>query len=137
MLTAEWTDDLASADHDPDWHWRGLLAARQITLLTGVWKTGKTTLLSHLLHRRTPAARYWTCRYGPERLRSLPRRIAPTGARAWNACRWGRTSASSFDRSWAGPRAQFDDLITQLLQLQHQRGVDLIALDPLACSAPR
>jgi hypothetical protein len=33
------------------WLWRGYLAAGQLTLLTSLWKTGKTTLLSVLLAR--------------------------------------------------------------------------------------
>jgi hypothetical protein len=37
---------------EADWLWRGLLARDNITLLTSLWKSGKTTLLSHLLARR-------------------------------------------------------------------------------------
>jgi AAA domain len=32
-----------------DWLWHGLLAPRQITLLTAMWKTGKTTFIAGLL----------------------------------------------------------------------------------------
>jgi AAA domain len=35
----------------PDWLWHGFLAAKNITLLTGLWKLGKTTLVSLLLAR--------------------------------------------------------------------------------------
>src|SRR5437016_4914698 len=35
------------------WVWHGLLAPGKVTLLTSLWKSGKTTLLAHLLaHRR-------------------------------------------------------------------------------------
>src|ERR1700682_4390205 len=34
-----------------DWLWRGYLAPGQLTLLTSLWKSGKTTLLSVLLSR--------------------------------------------------------------------------------------
>lgn len=40
--------DLGEAE-DPDWLWPGYLARGFITLLTGLWKSGKTTLLAHLL----------------------------------------------------------------------------------------
>jgi hypothetical protein len=33
------------------WLWRGYLAPGQLTLLTSLWKSGKTTLLAHLLSR--------------------------------------------------------------------------------------
>jgi hypothetical protein len=36
---------------ETDWLWRGYLAAGQLTLLTSLWKSGKTTLLSVLLAR--------------------------------------------------------------------------------------
>src|SRR5713101_6164079 len=41
-------------DNDPTrhWIWEGYLAPGQITLFTSVWKSGKTTLLAHLLGRR-------------------------------------------------------------------------------------
>jgi hypothetical protein len=52
MLTQEWTDAVANPGEEPYWIWHGLVARRQITLLTGLWKAGKTTLLSHLLHHR-------------------------------------------------------------------------------------
>lgn len=34
---------------EPDWIWPGYLARGSITLFTGLWKAGKTTLLGHLL----------------------------------------------------------------------------------------
>src|ERR1700731_2132831 len=34
-----------------NWLWRGFLAPGQLTLLTSLWKSGKTTLLSVLLSR--------------------------------------------------------------------------------------
>src|SRR5215468_1762642 len=47
----------ARLDDDPvpapqqDWIWHGYLARGSVTLLTSLWKTGKTTLLSVLLGR--------------------------------------------------------------------------------------
>jgi hypothetical protein len=36
------------------WLWHGLLTPGKLTLLTSLWKSGKTTLLAHLLaHRRS------------------------------------------------------------------------------------
>src|SRR5947209_6964202 len=36
------------------WLWHGMLAPGKVTLLTSLWKSGKTTLLAHLLARRRP-----------------------------------------------------------------------------------
>jgi hypothetical protein len=40
-----------SSAPDPPWLWRGYLAPGQLTLLTSLWKSGKTTLLAILLAR--------------------------------------------------------------------------------------
>jgi hypothetical protein len=45
--------DSPDADAHPDdtgWVWDGVLARGDVSLLTGVWKSGKTTLLAGLLH---------------------------------------------------------------------------------------
>lgn len=40
--------DLGPAE-EPDWLWQGYIARGAITLLTGLWKSGKTTLMSNFL----------------------------------------------------------------------------------------
>ena len=48
-----WTHDIeATIPLAADWLWHGFLAKNNITLLTSLWKAGKTTLLSLLLSRR-------------------------------------------------------------------------------------
>ncbi|MFO0966491.1 MAG: AAA family ATPase [Gemmataceae bacterium] len=47
-----WNRHLAHVRANIDWLWPGLLARRNLTLLTGGWKSGKTTLVSLLLDRR-------------------------------------------------------------------------------------
>src|SRR5437899_3206097 len=47
---ALWLSDLAAAAQtQPSWLWHGYLAPGNVTLLTGQWKHGKTTLLAVLL----------------------------------------------------------------------------------------
>jgi hypothetical protein len=41
--------ELKLGDPDADWLWHGFVARHSITLLSSLWKTGKTTLLAHLL----------------------------------------------------------------------------------------
>ena len=52
MLTESWGDCLGPSDVADNWIWTGLLRPGQITLITAPPKTGKTTLLSHLLAHR-------------------------------------------------------------------------------------
>lgn len=40
---------LATPQSEAAWLWEGFIPAREITLLTGYWKAGKTTLLIHML----------------------------------------------------------------------------------------
>ena len=120
-----------------DWLWHGYLARGSITLLTSLWKTGKTTLLSVLLARmaaggtlagrsvRTGRAvvvseegeEHWAARdarlhFGPHvRLLSRPFRGRPTPA------------------DWAA-------LVTTLADRQVADGLDLVVIDPLASFLP-
>jgi len=46
-----WPDELRGASGPKTWLWHGYLAPGNLTLLTSLWKAGKTTLLSVLLSR--------------------------------------------------------------------------------------
>jgi hypothetical protein len=48
-----WDHDAAAmTESAADWLWPGFIARGNVTLLTSLWKAGKTTLLAHLLARR-------------------------------------------------------------------------------------
>src|SRR5438552_3132446 len=48
-----WDQEVTAASQaQADWLWQGFIARGNITLLTSMWKSGKTTLLSLLLGRR-------------------------------------------------------------------------------------
>ena len=47
-----WSVDIAGAANEVSWLWDGFLAAGNLTLLTSLWKSGKTTLVALLLNRR-------------------------------------------------------------------------------------
>jgi hypothetical protein len=49
-----WDQELAVQSASIDWIWHGFIARSNLTLLTGLWKSGKTTLLSMLLANRKP-----------------------------------------------------------------------------------
>jgi AAA domain/Bifunctional DNA primase/polymerase, N-terminal/Primase C terminal 1 (PriCT-1) len=45
----KWASELTAPPRADEWLWRGYLPAGGITLLSALWKAGKTTLLAHLL----------------------------------------------------------------------------------------
>lgn len=48
-----WNSEMAKDRHERlQWLWDGLLASGAMTLFTGSWKAGKSTLVSLLLGRR-------------------------------------------------------------------------------------
>ena len=52
-IPLQFTFGLDSADDaDRGWIWHGLLAPGKLTMLTSLWKSGKSTLLAHLLAQR-------------------------------------------------------------------------------------
>jgi AAA domain len=137
MLPETWTDYLGDANQHSRWIWHGLLAQGQITLMTGLWKTGKTTLLSLLLARRRmggllldqPVARGPTAIF-TEESRSQWLERAQKLALGVDIC--------FFCRPFVGrpTSAQFDAMIDQLLELRSRRGIDLVVFDPLVCFVP-
>src|SRR5207249_4454214 len=52
------TEQLAAVPTDKRWIWDGYLARGKIALLTSMWKSGKTTLLAHLLAQRKRGAAF-------------------------------------------------------------------------------
>lgn len=114
------------------WLWEGILAEGNVTLLTSLWKAGKSTLLSHLLAHR--------CQGG-----LLLDRIVETGASAvvseepqdiWsrrarklnfgpNIILYCRPFKSTPDHT------QWSALIDQLVDDRARHGVNLVAFDPL------
>lgn len=137
MLPETWTDNLENTHPGKGWIWQGLLAPGQITLMTGLWKTGKTTLLAHLLSRRHTGGS----------LLGLPVARGPTAvfteeSQAQWLERAGKLALGPdvcfFCRPFIGRPTctQFDDMIAQLLDLRSRRGVDLAVFDPLTCFLP-
>jgi hypothetical protein len=115
------------------WLWHGLLGPGKLTLLTSLWKSGKTTLVAHLLARR---------RHGGDFL-GLP--VAPGGTLIvseegkdlWaDRARFHALGAGvallsrPFDgRPTVAPMQQLAD---QAVALNKERGVDLVVIDSLA-----
>ncbi len=119
------------------WIWDGYLAAGQITLFTSVWKSGKTTLLAHLLAARRGGG-------------TLAGRAVAAGATAviseetptlWQE-RHARLGFGANDRFICRPFVtlpspqEWQELIDYLAELGRNAGIDLVAIDPLAFFLP-
>lgn len=118
------------------WIWRGMLAPGKLTLLTALWKSGKTTLLAHLLSRR---------RAGGEFL-GLPVRagisavVSEEDEDLWTMrlrnLDLGKTCL--FCRPFLGrpTLVQLQELSSHLVEMKKEHGLDLAIFDTLVTFLP-
>jgi AAA domain len=122
---------------DINWLWRGYLAAGQITLLTSLWKSGKTTLLSFLLARLQDGTDLLGLSVRPAR--SLV--LSEEGADLWHGRRqrldFGN-QASLISRPFAGKAtdAQWQALIDYSASVLGNQGARLLVVDTVASLMP-
>jgi hypothetical protein len=120
-----------------DWLWRGYLVPGGITLLTSLWKAGKTTLLSVLLHRMKTggllageplaAGRAVIVSEEDPTLWERRSRSLDFGGHVSFLCRPFRGKPTP---------AEWRALIDSLAALRREGGVDLAVIDPLAAFVP-
>jgi hypothetical protein len=136
ILNPIWTADLAPAAA-PTWIWEGYIAPGRITLFSSPAKSGKTTLLSHLLARRRAGG-------------TLLERVVTAGVTAVvteeSAADWQQRhqrldlggNVCLFCRPFGNrpTRDEFTRLLDQFLILREQRSLDLVVFDPLADFLP-
>jgi hypothetical protein len=132
-----YADLRAAAEARRDWLWQGYLLPGAVTLLTSLWKSGKSTLLAVLLSRLKAGGV----------LAGLPVRpgravvVSEESPGLW----WDRGRNLTLDGhvQWycqpfqGRPRArQWLDLLAEVGRLHDRQPVDLLAIDPLANLAP-
>jgi hypothetical protein len=130
-------DDLDGATAPVAWLWHGYLARESITLLTSLWKTGKTTLLSALLGRLRdgglfagrPLAAGRAAVVSEESLGMWQQRgqRLPLGSHVHFYCRPFRGSPTA--EGW-------NTLIESIIRLHEKERLDLAVIDPLAAFLP-
>jgi hypothetical protein len=133
-----WSHELAAATESPvDWLWHGFVAPGNLTLLTSLWKAGKTTLLALLLARRRQGGSVAGFAVKPGKtvvVSEEPQSMWSARARQYdfgdNACFLCRP----FLRV-PGPQ-DWQALVDRLAGLQEQHGIDLAVIDPLAPFLP-
>jgi len=126
-----------AADVPREWLWKGYLLPGAVTLLTSLWKSGKSTLLSVLLSRLKNGGG----------LGGLPVRagravvVSEEPRELW----WERGLNLHLDghvqwfcRPFQGKPTteQWLDLLAEICRMHDRRPVDLLAIDPLANLAP-
>jgi hypothetical protein len=126
-------DELASAGGGQvNWLWQGYLAPGNLTLLTSVWKSGKTTLLSVLLSRMRQGGTFagQTLRPGEAFV------VTEESSQLW----WARNKKLGFGavrflfRPFRGRPTlpEWRELLDHIRGLHAQRAIDLVVIDTLA-----
>jgi hypothetical protein len=131
-------DDLRSPEReDRAWLWDGYLPRGGVTLLTSLWKAGKTTLIALLLDRLrtggtlagqtlTPGRAVVVSEESPRLWRLRTQRLGFGNHLTW-LCRPFRGKPSH--EEWLF-------LLNRLIALKEVEGLDLVVIDPLAAFLP-
>src|SRR5262249_32904691 len=129
-----WDQNLMAADQEgSDWLWHGLLARGHVTLLTGLWKTGKTTLLSLLLARRKQGGSLAGLAVQPGKTVVVSEESAALWADRARRHDFGG-NVCFFPQPFLNipSPTEWRALLERINQLHDQHGVDLLVIDPLA-----
>lgn len=129
--------ELDVAEPPKQWIWEGYLAPGQITLFTSMWKSGKTTLLSHLLAQRKTGGALG----GLALAAGLSAVVTEEPKSRWRErhAKLGIGPRNCFlYRPFKGvpSRAQWMDLIASLKKQHAARGIDLVVIDTLPYFLP-
>lgn len=115
----------------PDWIWPGYLARGGVTLLTGLWKAGKTTLLGHLL-RDLPLGTGLVDAPVRDPVAIVSEEPAGVWARRRDALGLGATNLLVQRDSFTRPsHQQWIDLIDQLTSAVRHKDAALVVFDTL------
>jgi AAA domain len=137
LTPIQWNYERPQVAPATQWIWPGLLAAGNLTLLTSVWKAGKTTLVSLLLDRRREGGLL------------LNREVAAGGTivvSEEDAGLWERRQhhldfgpqVGFLCRPYDGRATpeRWLALLDQLRAARAERGIDLVVIDPLSMFLP-
>jgi hypothetical protein len=133
-----WDHEIVAKNEPPtDWLWHGLVAGGNSTILTGMWKGGKTTLLSLLLAQRKHGGTLAGLAVKPGKTVVVTEEGSTHWAERLRHYDFGG-QVCFFSRPFLGiPRPhEWRALIGRILELQAQHGIDLAVLDPLAPLLP-
>jgi hypothetical protein len=129
-----WSSDLAlSAEPTVDWIWQGYIAPGNVTLLTGLWKAGKTTLLALLLARRKHGGKLAGLDVKPGKTLVVTEEDSSLWAQRARRHNFGDQVlliSRPFNR--IPSEEQWQALLDEIRAIQAKHAIDLLMIDPLA-----
>jgi hypothetical protein len=128
---------IAHLERPVPWIWHGYLARHSLTLLTGQWKIGKTTLLAALLARMGSGGDLAGRPVSPGRAVVVTEegvnlwllRLAKHGVGDWVQFAFAPFVRKPLPRQWGY-------LLDDLADVHRRRPIDLVVIDPLAAVLP-
>jgi hypothetical protein len=124
---------MANPEPPATWLWDGFLARGSMTLLTGLWKAGKTTLLALLLARRKQGGALAGLDVQPGKTVVVTEENSSKWAERARQYDFGGQVCFIPRPFLSIPRPdQWVSLLAQILELRTRHGIDLVVLDPLA-----
>jgi hypothetical protein len=128
-----WDTELAATPQSAaDWLLHGFVARGNMTLLTSMWKAGKTTLLAHLLARRVSGQPLLGLTVAPGKtvvISEEPRQLWDDRCRQFNF--GGQLCLFPQPFPHLPSAEQWRRLMQRVGQLQVERGIDLLVVDSL------
>lgn len=129
-----WDHEITTNQQPPaEWIWHGFLARAGIMLLTGMWKSGKTTLLSLLLSRRKEGGTLAGIPVQPGKTVVISEESSTMwSARARHYDFGGKVCFFPQPFVSLPSHEEWQALLASVLKLHDDHGVDLAVIDPLA-----
>jgi RecA-family ATPase len=129
--------EITDTDSPVEWLWDGYLARKHLTLLTGQWKIGKSTLLAALLARLGAGGELAGRRVRPGRAVVFTEENRGLWQRRIARHRLGDWVSFAFEPFSFRPRPEeWYQLTDDLVWLCYQRWVELVAFDSLSSVLP-
>jgi hypothetical protein len=134
LPTEIWDHQVAAEPEPPvDWLWHGFLAGGNVTLLTSMWKAGKTTLVALLLARRKTGGTLAGLAVKPGKSVIVSEETRAVWSERFRRFDFGGQVCLLSQPFKSIPRPQeWRALIDRLLELREAHGIDLAVVDPLA-----
>src|SRR5436305_14882067 len=134
-LPAEIWDNEVVVGQQPavGWLWHGVLAPGNVTLLTSLWKAGKTTLVALLLARRKSGGTLAGLAVKPGKSVIVSEETQHVWAERFKRYDFGGQVCLISRPFKTIPRPnEWQALVDRLLTLHEAHGIDLVVIDPLA-----
>jgi hypothetical protein len=134
LPTEIWDNEVAD-DQEPavGWLWRGFLAPGNVTLLTSLWKAGKTTLVAQLLARRKSGGTLAGLAVKPGKSVIVSEETQLVWAERFKRYDMGGQVCLISRPFKSIPKPdEWQALVDRLLALHDEHGIDLAIIDPLA-----